>query len=812
MPYTMYTACSCNRVPYCADWGINGLLCFGTRNAVAIYEPGKHIGRVTHTLHLHRDRVNTVHWIKKPRKVPNGYHAREKELLSGSVDGTVIIWSETYSHRYEETTYLARTSVLNVGSTVAFADSLPLSDNPEVEFSKLLICTGSINGDIKLWLREEEVKDPKHIQTIDFGRKLPIYCRLTHLPDNKCPLLAVALEDASILLYTTRFDADSKLEPSFVKVQRLVGHEDWVICMDFTRDGDGNDGNLFLATSSKDSTIRLWKISETVEESSSDELKLESNCFTTDDKQYNITLESVLCGHEGWVYGVHWQPVETGREPRFNRQTMKLLSCSMDKTMIIWKPTKMMNGMWTEMVRVGEVGGNSLGFYGCKFSPNGQDGQHILAYGYQGSFHIWKYSQERNKWLPHPTTGGHFSEVVDLCWDPKGRFLITASADQTTRIHAPWENVDEWCVPARRQRWHEIARPQVHGYDMTCLAMLAPHIYASGADEKVVRIFTATSTFRNQLKSLANVEDFPSIKAHSAAVPSLGLTNKAMYVGENDEDTKNLATGNVYVPPTEEDLMQNTLWPETNKLYGHGYEIFCMAARHDGKLLATACKSTTQEHSAILLWDTDTWLQVQKLVYHQLTVTQMEFSPDDKYLLSVSRDRRWSLFKTTDAHYELIAASSKKDNPHSRIIWCCTWTQESDYFATGSRDGKIAIWSINTIEDITPKKIIDVQNQSVTALCFAPTIKQQLYLLAIGYETGRIEFRSVCMKLYNAQSTLVSRKLTECDTSQAHHLTVKRLMFRPTNRLNGSLSRLEFELASCSSDHSVKIHIINLKL
>ncbi|XP_077281118.1 elongator complex protein 2 [Temnothorax americanus] len=801
MPCAAYTACSCNPVPHCADWGINGLLCFGTRNAIAIYDTSKRIGRVTHTLHLHSDRVNTVHWIKRPRNT-NPYHLKEKELLSGSVDGTAIIWSQTLRRDTMTITY-SRTSVLNVGSTVVFADSLQLSEGFDFEFGKLLICTGSINGDIKLWLREEERSHPKHIQTIDYGRKLPMYCRLTHLPNNKCPLLAVALEDASILLYTTRFDADSNVEPSFVKVQRLVGHEDWVICMDFTQD---DNGNLFLATSSKDCTIRLWKINETVEESSSDELKLESHRFTTDDKRYNITLESVLCGHESWVYGVHWQPVESGRGT-VNRRTMQLLSCSMDKTMIIWKPDEITNGMWTEAVRVGKVGGNSLGFYGCKFSPkcpNGPHGQHILAYGYRGSFHIWKWSRERNKWLPHPAPGGHFSEVVDLCWDPKGRFLITASADQTTRIHAKYKKLDEaW------EAWHEIARPQVHGYDVTCLTMLAPHIYASGADEKVVRIFTATSTFRNRLESL-NVDYFPSVKAHGAAVPSLGLTNKATYVGENDEDTKNLATGNVYEPPTEEDLTQNTLWPETNKLYGHGYEIFCMAARHDGKLLATACKSTTREHSAILLWDTDTWLQVQKLIHHQLTVTQMEFSPDDNYLLSVSRDRRWSLFKTTDAHYELIAASSKKNNPHSRIIWCCAWTRDSEYFATGSRDGKIAIWPINAIKDITPEMIIDVQNQSVTALCFAPIVGLSFYFLAIGYETGRIEFRFVhpAMTLENGQpNAAFSRRVREYNTSEAHHSTVKRLMFRPTKSCdvyNG------LELASCSSDHSVKIHYMSL--
>lgn len=38
-------------------------------------------------------------------------------------------------------------------------------------------------------------------------------------------------------------------------------------------------------------------------------------------------------------------------------------------------------------VRVGDVGGNSLGLYGAVFAP---DGNYILAHGYQGSFHLWK--------------------------------------------------------------------------------------------------------------------------------------------------------------------------------------------------------------------------------------------------------------------------------------------------------------------------------------------------------------------------------------------------------------------------------------
>ena len=43
-------------------------------------------------------------------------------------------------------------------------------------------------------------------------------------------------------------------------------------------------------------------------------------------------------------------------------------------------------------------------------------------------------------------------------------------------------------------------------------------------------------------------------------------------------------------PPTEEDLLQNTLWPEVQKLYGHGYEIFALAGHPARNLLASACK------------------------------------------------------------------------------------------------------------------------------------------------------------------------------------------------------------------------------
>lgn len=97
-----------------------------------------------------------------------------------------------------------------------------------------------------------------------------------------------------------------------------------------------------------------------------------------------------------------------------------------------------------------------------------------------------------------------------------------------------------------------------------------------------------------------------------ASVPSLGLSNKAVFEVEKPE-TEGRHIKDMYPehyfspvsmdrPPAEETLMQNTLWPEVQKLYGHGNELYAVAASPDGTLLASACRATSADHAQILLW------------------------------------------------------------------------------------------------------------------------------------------------------------------------------------------------------------------
>lgn len=92
-------------------------------------------------------------------------------------------------------------------------------------------------------------------------------------------------------------------------------------------------------------------------------------------------------------------------------------------------------------------------------------------------------------------------------WSPSGGLnrskcyrLAHDSSDQTSRIHASCR-ADE----AGPSTWTEIARPQIHGYDMADIAWISPLRFASAGDEKVARVFDAPGGYVESLASLGVV-------------------------------------------------------------------------------------------------------------------------------------------------------------------------------------------------------------------------------------------------------------------------------------------------------------------
>lgn len=338
---------------------------------------------------------------------------------------------------------------------------------------------------------------------------------------------------------------------------------------------------------------------------------------------WEASLESLLLGHEDWVHSVRWAapPVAPGVLPRgtsdgpsssltatetnglhldvdasaterratraeeSSAERPSLLSASMDRTMMVWRPDAR-TGLWTSEVTVGELGVSNLGFYTGLWSLWGDA---ILAHGYTGSFHLWgrKVSESGGEeWRPRLAVSGHVGAVSDCEWDRGGRYLLSVSQDQTARIRAFWQwgNGDAGSKPggkgnitpvvegsegkeklvtsegetgiSGRTSWHEIARPQVHGHDIHCCAFAGPAadvgMYVSGSEEKVARVFQAPEAFLHTLSQGAGLEVSPTEvpeagagksargstveKILGANMSALGLSQKPIYAAGGAEN------------------------------------------------------------------------------------------------------------------------------------------------------------------------------------------------------------------------------------------------------------------------------------
>jgi elongator complex protein 2 len=448
-------------------------------------------------------------------------------------------------------------------------------------------------------------------------------------------------------------------------------------------------------------------------------------------------FDALLMGHDDWVYSARWQPMVYDASTQLMRQPLKVISSSSDKSLMVWSPDEE-TGLWINDVRVGEMGGNVFTYYNGVFC--GDQCDFILAHGYTGAFQVWKRQGESHRWNPVVSFGGHVGPVMDLSWDPTNEYFVTVSSDQTTRLFGQWSRNNH-------STWHELGRPQVHGYDLQCLTFIGKYRFASGAEEKVVRVFEMPNTIATSLEHLTQktgVWERQTSRPVGASLPALGLSNKAVF----QEDINSLQQDEFYKqqsymsatssptslvevqvqPPFEDHLIQHTLWPEIEKLYGHGYEIFRVRCSRDGKLMATSCKASTPEHAAVRVFCTESFTEIcEPLVAHSLTVTNMSFSHSDSLLLTVSRDRSVCLFARDDTQENVLQLVFKAPKAHARIVWDCDWVFDDSFFATGSRDKSVKLWSKDEKEGWQTVATITL-DESVTALAFAPCLVQNRFV------------------------------------------------------------------------------------
>ncbi|KAF3275979.1 hypothetical protein TWF970_006589 [Orbilia oligospora] len=829
-----FVSIGANRIPAASDWDINsGFIAYGAGNVIALWridETEKSSSGVFATLKGHTDKVSAVRFL-------DGTPDSSSILLSGGVDKVLRVWklvkpfTASDIPRYE----LLVQSPPHDGSIVDIAvervgskHSNGSSEDTEKKENGTIIASASADGSIKIWrldASKEEEKVLTHLQTLTTKPKyFPLSIALAKLSSaNKKDgveagerteadvwVLAISGSSNSIQIFVGSTFEDKS---DFALSATLTGHENWIRSLSFVREASTDD--LLLATGSQDRYIRLWRVHRGTAlpaQSAGSKMMIMGQALSnkahrfsagSGKQDYSITFEALLVGHEDWVYSASFRKDTTDGK-------IKLLTASADNSLSIWEADET-SGIWVCTARMGEASGmkgsstatgSTGGFWTGLWSPYGNN---VVSFGKNGGWRRWNTSGE-GEWVQKGAVAGHIRDVMGVSWEKEGKYLLSTSLDQSTRLYARWKS-------SKHRSFYEFSRPQIHGYDINSIVSISPTRFVSGADEKLMRVFGEPRGIAKMLEDLcgiqqADIDSLPDV----ASQPVLGLSNKAVNTapeenGEGEENDQD-AEGHAY-PPFEDSLSRHTLWPEEEKLYGHGYEISTIGCSNAGDVIATACKASSISHAVIRMFETKTWRQLKPaLEAHSLTVNRIAFSRDDTYMLSVGRDRQWTVFERVTEGLEEFGAPYKPmqvmAKAQTRVIFDGKWVplEAGRAFVTAARDKTVKVWELQgkdwgcteTVKFEEPITAIDILDRVIDL------DEGQFVVLAVGLESGAWSVYKA--KVKEGGGIEGWGQWVEVDGYIAPAKAITQIAWKPSGEDK------TFEVAISSEDSSVRIYEI----
>jgi len=824
-----FLAAGGNRDPSAADWDEeSGLFAYGAGRNVALWRPLDASQPGVHALLSgHTDTVNVIKTLRLSSK-------SAPLILSGAADNSIRVWhanQDTPSSYREACVLKEHQKSINAIAVLPGVGNIFASSSADSEVKIWSIQHGDSDQDVIVTLSQVLPLTPKYF---------PLTLALARLPGTDQLVLAVAGSKTFVQLYVSK-------QGKFEYAASLTGHEGWIRSLDFIQEGDNGSGDLLLASASQDKYVRLWRLRHGEELPASSDalndpalgsigrsLSNKAHQFETAGEKYSVTFEALLLGHEDWIYTARWYRKD-GR--------IRLLTASADNSLAIWESDPN-SGVWLSTVRLGEISaqkgattatGSTGGFWIGLWGP---DGRSVASLGRTGGWRLWSHDTANDLWEQKTAVGGHTREVRGLAWARDGSYLLSTSSDQTSRLYAEWQREGT-------KSWHEISRPQIHGYDLNCIDTFNDSQFVSGADEKLLRVFDEPQGVANLLSDLCGIESTSSKPLPElASIPVLGLSNKAMDAPSTDDtladvDTPNTApttddsttsttapstTSKFTSPPTEDTLSRSLLWPETEKLYGHSSEIAALAASPTLPFIATACRASTADHAVIRIYDTRSWLEVKPaLAAHSLTVTSLRWSGDGRWLLSTGRDRGCVVWRWIgvdggegDGRFVLWARNEKA---HSRMLLDGAWappptsqsarsgTDEALVFATAGRDRNVHIWRLANTHSEASGTFTRISTISaalpVVALAFLQAPVQQFFVLAYALEDGSIWFAKLSGKDLQVQGEVV-----QLSQELAPAMAVTQMVWRPVWSGGGIGIEGRHQLAVASEDASLRVYSV----
>ncbi|KAI9616636.1 hypothetical protein H4Q26_011036 [Puccinia striiformis f. sp. tritici PST-130] len=632
------------------------------------------------------------------------------------------------------------------GTVLVWAPNLPASDGGNVEASvqEYLIVAGASDGCLTSW---------KISITPSMGRC--VIAPSIQPPPNLRVIKAVLNLGNQIAL-----DAALAFIPNQSKhlLLALAGTDNKVAIYSLDFPSLLQPNNLLLVSGSQDNFIRIWRCDQ--QDIPTTQRPLDPVTIPDNRRPFQ-TLDELTQAlkEEGQLTSMIQigRPVEMKRYPikdtRWNFVSDAILY---DRSMIMWRPSEEFDNIWLNVERFGELGtSTNLGPLAPTISSVRMIKQRLSGFG------------------------------------------------MDSVLASPQNNLEVLSNPS----WHEICRPQAHGHNLFGVSFIGDRRsrFVSISEEKVIRVFDMTQDFLQVTQELGITQlpfDKVDARPQRAIVPPLGLSNRVEDTEKDQKEQQDPAGQqscphskiNYYPTPMARD--RQNLRSSIRALRDHDL--------HCGRIIASACMHLSQTAS-IRLHSADDFSPIQPgvLEAHQLTVTRLVFNSDASKLLSVSRDRSWTIWNKSPSSDGFVI-DQRMEKAHARVIWDACWATIPLSICLSQALGinrYVKTWIQSGQDNQVSWDVAHASNATAVKSCAISTqlTQQTKMLLAVGLEDGFIS-------LYMSVNPSGWERIGGVELTSIHHAgPVNRLAFSPKVVEAG-----KFRLASGGEDEVVQIVDLNL--
>jgi len=473
------------------------------------------------------------------------------------------------------------------------------------------------------------------------------------------PVNALAFSPGGTRLATASEDKTARIWGTTMGHQlATMPHDDSVLAVAFSPDGTR------LATASEDETVRIWNTARGYQLATMPhDDSVVAVAFSPDGAKLATASEDDTAKIWDMATGeelsrmVHDDPVNA---VVFSPDGTKLATASEDKTVRVWDITT--NKELARMVH--ELKVNSLGF-----SP---DGAKLATASADNTVKIWNVTKLVVTYCGGATriwdaTTSKEKGVLAVAFSPDGRYLATASEDNTARV---WDATTG----------AEISIMDDHDGQVLAVAFNQDGSYlATGCEDKRARVWnTTTGLMVHELN-------------HEYAVWTVAFSpNGAKLVMAGDSLTIK--------------FWNLTIGEEIFRIE-HDKTVNALTFSPDGTKLATA-----NNDGSAKIWNATTGQEITRMDGHDQKINALAFSPGGTKLATAGDDGTAKIWDVATGRelYEL--------NHDNEPIWTVAFSQNGNYLATGSSGKMARVWDMTTGEELS--RI--THETSVTAVAFSP--------------------------------------------------------------------------------------------